>query len=111
MIEFVILLGVIGGWLVMTSTLFLMLAFGKMWGLVGVLFLVSFIVMNQNWKVRYMRTIVDAAPRAKELARHIFEMNELILLSSYIMSLVLYTVIQKYVEIVVKFPHPLGPVG
>ena len=104
MIEFVILLGLIGGWLVMTSTLFLMLAFGKMWGLLGVIFLVGFIVINQRWKVRYMRAIMDATPRAKELARHIFEMNELILLSSYLMSLILYTVIQKYIEIVVKFP-------
>ena len=104
MIEFVILLGLIGGWLVMTSTLFLMLAFGKMWGLLGVIFLVGFIVINQRWKVRYMRAIMDATPRAKELARHIFEMNELILLSSYVMSLILYTVIQKYIEIVVKFP-------
>jgi len=104
MMEFVILLGLIGGWLVMTSTLFLMLAFGKMWGLAGVPLLVGFLIVNQHWKVRYMRAIVDATPRAKELARHIFEMNELILLSSYIMSLILYTVIQKYVEIVVKFP-------
>ena len=104
MMEFVILLGLIGGWLVMTSTLFLMLAFGKMWGLAGVPLLVGFLIVNQHWKVRYMRAIVDATPRAKELARHIFEMNELILLSSYIMSLILYTIIQKYVEIVVKFP-------
>ncbi|WP_297534471.1 hypothetical protein [Thermococcus sp.] len=111
MIEFVILLGIIGGWLVMASTLFLMLAFGKMWGLVGILILVGFIMMNQRWKIRYMRAIVDATPRAKELARHIFEMNELILLSSYLMSLVLYTVIQKYVEIVIKLPHPIHPVG
>lgn len=32
MIEFVIALGLVGGWLTMTSTLFLMLGFGKMWG-------------------------------------------------------------------------------
>ncbi len=31
-------------------------------------------------------------------------MNELILLSSYILGLVLYEVIQKYVEIVIKAP-------
>ncbi|WP_297501353.1 hypothetical protein [Thermococcus sp.] len=111
MIEFVIVLGLIGGWLLMATTLFLMLAFGKVWGLIGVLFLVSFLVVNQKWKARYMKAIVDATPRAKELARHIFEMNELILLSSYLMSLVLYTLIQKYVEIVVKLPYPMGPVG
>ena len=111
MIEFVILLGIIGGWLVMASTLFLMLALGKTWGLVGVIFLVGFIMINQRWKVRYMKAIVDATPRAKELARRIFEMNELILLSAYLMSLVLYTVIQKYVEIVIKLPHPIHPVG
>ena len=111
MIEFVILLGLIGGWLVMASTLFLMLAFGKMWGLAGIVFLVGFIMINQSWKVRYMRAIVDATPRAKELARHIFEMTELILLSSYLMSLVLYTVIQKYIDIVIKIPHPIHPVG
>lgn len=111
MIEFVIVLGLIGGWLVMATTLFLMLAFGKIWGLLGVFLLVGFLMINQRWKARYMRTIVDATPRAKELARHIFEMNELILLSSYVMSLVLYTVIQKYVEIVIKLPHPIHPVG
>ncbi|WCN28440.1 hypothetical protein [Thermococcus kodakarensis] len=104
MIEFVIALGLVGGWLTMTSTLFLMLGFGKMWGLAGVLILVGFILINQKLKRKYMQTIVNATPRAKELARHIFEMNELILLSSYVLGLVLYEVIQKYVEIVIKAP-------
>ena len=108
MIEFVILLGVIGGWIIVASTLFLMLALGKAWGLAGVLLLVAIIQINGRLKARYMGTIVDATPRAKELARHIFEMNELILLSSYIISIALYEVIQKYVEIIIKFPHALG---
>ena len=36
MIKFVILLGLIGGWVIFASTLFLMLALGKMWVLLGV---------------------------------------------------------------------------
>ncbi|MDI3475017.1 MAG: hypothetical protein PWQ79_203 [Thermococcaceae archaeon] len=104
MIEFVILLGIAGGWLTLASTLFIMLGLGKMWGLAGILFMVGFLLINQNLKSRYMKTIVDASPRAKELASHIFEMNELIIISSYIISLVLYTVIQKYIEIVIRFP-------
>ena len=108
MIEFVILLGAIGGWVVVVSTLFLMLALGKMWGLVGVLIAVGFIMVNQYLKMKYMKTIVDATPRAKEIAAHIFEMNELILLSSYVVSLLLYEGIQAYVEIIIKFPHALG---
>ncbi len=108
MIEFVILLGVIGGWIIVASTLFLMLALGKAWGLAGVLLLVAAIQINHWLKKKYMRAIVDATPRAKAIAAHIFEMNELILLSSYLVSVVLYVVIQKYVEIVIKFPHALG---
>jgi len=108
MIEFVILLGVIGGWIVVASTLFLMLALGQIWGLVGVFLLVGFILVNQSLKRKYMGRIVDATPRAKDIAAHIFEMNELILLSSYIASLLLYEGIQKYVEIIIKFPHALG---
>lgn len=104
MIEFVILLGVIGGWIIMASTLFLMLALGKMWGLVGVLLLVMAIQINHWLKGKYMHAIVDATPRAKAIAAHIFEMNELMLLSSYVVSLVLYETVQKYVEIVVKIP-------
>lgn len=104
MIEFVILLGIAGGWLTLASTLFIMLGLGKMWGLAGILFMVGFLLINQNLKSRYMKTIVDASPRGKELASHIFEMNELIIISSYIISLVLYTVIQKYIEIVIRFP-------
>ncbi|NJE02669.1 hypothetical protein [Thermococcus sp. MV11] len=108
MIEFVILLGVIGGWIIVASTLFLMLALGQTWGLVGVALLVGFILINHSLKRKYMRTIVDATPRAKAIAAHIFEMNELILLSSYLVSLILYEGIQKYVEIIIKFPHALG---
>ncbi|WP_297521153.1 hypothetical protein [Thermococcus sp.] len=108
MIEFVILLGVIGGWIVVVSTLFLMLALGQIWGLIGVFIAVGFILVNQSLKRKYMRTIVDATPKAKAIAAHIFEMNELILLSSYVVSLLLYAGIQKYVEIVIKFPHALG---
>ncbi|ASI98728.1 hypothetical protein [Thermococcus celer] len=108
MIEFVILLGVIGGWVIVASTLFLMLALGKMWGLAGVLLLILAIQINHWLKGKYMRAIVDATPRAKAIAAHIFEMNELILLSSYLISVVLYVVIQKYVEIVIKVPHVMG---
>jgi len=108
MIEFVILLGVVGGWVIVASTVFLMLAFGEMWGLSGVFLVVASILINQWLKKRYMQTIVDATPRAKEIASHIFEMNELILLSSYIASLFLYEGIQKYVEIVIRFPHMGG---
>ncbi|WP_297070040.1 hypothetical protein [Thermococcus sp.] len=104
MIEFVILLGVIGGWIIVASTLFLMLAMGKMWGLAAVLLLVLAIEINHRLQERYMETIVNATPRAKEIAAHIFEMNELMLLSSYVVSLVLYETVQKYVEIVVKIP-------
>ncbi|ASJ09594.1 hypothetical protein A3L11_10270 [Thermococcus siculi] len=108
MIEFVILLGVIGGWIVVASTLFLMLALGQIWGLIGVFLLVGFILVNHSLKAKYMSTIVDTTPKAKAIAAHIFEMNELILLSSYIASLLLYEGIQKYVEIIIKFPHALG---
>ncbi len=110
MIEFVILLGVIGGWVIVASTLFLMLALGKMWGGLagGVLLLILAIQINHWLKGKYMRAIVDATPRAKAIAAHIFEMNELILLSSYLISVVLYVVIQKYVEIVIKVPHVMG---
>ncbi|NJE05440.1 hypothetical protein E3E36_04640 [Thermococcus sp. M36] len=108
MIEFVILLGVIGGWIIVASTLFLMLALGQTWGLAGILLLVASIQINNTLKRRYMSTIVNATPRAKAIAAHIFEMNELILLSSYIASLLLYEGIQKYVEIVIKFPHMPG---
>ena len=111
MIEFVILLGVIGGWIIVASTLFLMLALGKMWGLVGVLLLIGGIQINSILKRKYMKAIVDATPRAKEIAAHIFEMNELIMLSSYLVSMALYVVIQKYVEIVIKLPRPIHPVG
>jgi len=108
MIEFVILLGVIGGWIIVASTLFLMLALGKTWGLLGILLLVASIQINNWLKRKYMRAIVDATPRAKAIAAHIFEMNELILLSSYLVSLLLYEGIQKYVEIIIKFPHMVG---
>lgn len=108
MIGFVILLGVIGGWVILASTLFLMIALGKMWGLAGVLLLVLAIQTNHWLKGKYMRAIIDATPRAKAIASHIFEMNELILLSSYLISIVLYVVIQKYVEIVIKFPDMVG---
>ncbi len=104
MMELVIVLGLVGGWIVMTSTLFLMLAFGKMWGLAGIPLLVGFLMINQRWRIRYMQAIVDATPRAKELARHIFEMNELIILSSYAAALFLYAVVQEYIEVVVKVP-------
>ena len=108
MIEFVILLGLIGGWIILASTLFLMLALGKMWGLLGVLLMVFSIQLNQLLKRKYMKAVVDYSPRAKEIALHIFEMNELILLSSYLVSIALYEVIQKYIEIVIKFPHISG---
>ncbi|CAD5244638.1 hypothetical protein [Thermococcus camini] len=108
MIEFVILLGVIGGWIIVASTLFLMLALGKTWGLAGVLLLVAAIQINHWLKEKYMHAIVDATPRAKAIAAHIFEMNELILLSSYLVSLLLYEGIQKYVEIIIKFPGMVG---
>ncbi len=108
MIEFVILLGVIGGWIIVASTLFLMLALGKMWGLAGILLLVISVQINNTLKRKYMETIVNATPRAKAIAAHIFEMNELILLSSYIASLLLYEGIQKYVEIIITFPRPMG---
>ncbi|WP_297464553.1 hypothetical protein [Thermococcus sp.] len=108
MIEFVILLGVVGGWIVVASTLFLMLALGRIWGILGVFLTVGFILINQSLKGKYMEKIVDATPKAKDIAAHIFEMNELILLSSYVVSLLLYEAIQKYVEIIIKFPHALG---
>ncbi|WP_456367742.1 hypothetical protein [Thermococcus sp.] len=111
MIEFVILLGVIGGWFIAITTLIIMLVFGKMWGLAGVLLLILGVELNKLLKKKYMDVIVSSSPRAREVARHIFEMNELIILSSYLVSLVLYIVVQKYVEIIVKLPHPLTPVG
>ena len=49
-----------------------------------------------------MKAVVDYSPRTKELAAHIFEMNELIIMSSYVIAL--YVVIQKYVEIMIKLP-------
>ncbi|ASJ11041.1 hypothetical protein A3L12_06875 [Thermococcus sp. P6] len=108
MIEFVVFLGVIGGWVIFASTLFLMLALGKIWGLAGLLLLLPALEVNRWLKRKYMRAILDATPRAKAIASHIFEMNELILLSSYIISTILYVVIQKYVEIVLKFPRVGG---
>ncbi|ASJ02598.1 hypothetical protein A3L09_04650 [Thermococcus profundus] len=104
MIEFVILLGVIGGWFIAATTLLLMLVFGKMWGLLGVFLLVLGVELNKFLKRRYMGVIVSNSPRAREVARHIFEMNELIILSSYAAALFLYIVVQKYVEIVIKVP-------
>ncbi len=85
-----------------------MLALGPLWGLAGVFLAVGFILVNQSLKGKYMVTIVDATPKARAIAAHIFEMNELILLSSYIASLLLYAGIQKYVDIIIKFPHALG---
>jgi len=55
-----------------------------------------------------MKTIVDATPRAKAIATHIFEMNELILLSSYVIALLLYAFVQQYVQIVIKVPPNLN---
>ncbi|MBO8175562.1 MAG: hypothetical protein H0Z18_09920 [Thermococcus sp.] len=104
MIEFVILLGLIGGWLIFASTLFLMLALGKMWGLFGIILLIAGIEINHKLKAKYMKAVMDYSPRAKELATYIFEMNELILISSYIIALALYVIIQKYVEIMIKIP-------
>ncbi|WP_010478529.1 hypothetical protein [Thermococcus zilligii] len=104
MIEFVILLGVLGGWFISIITLILMLVFGKMAGLLGVFLLVLGIELNKFLKKNYMDAVVSNSPRAKEIARHIFEMNELMLLSSYVASLFLYEVIQKYVEIVINVP-------
>lgn len=46
MIEFVIVFGFVGGWLIMILMFFLMFGFGKMWGLVGVLIFVGFILIN-----------------------------------------------------------------
>ena len=105
MIEFVILLGVIGGWFIAVTTLIVMLVFGKMWGLLGIAVLILGIELNKLLKRRYNELVVLGSPKAKELARHIFEMNELIILSSYAASLFLYVVIQKYVEIVIKVPQ------
>ncbi|WP_457753044.1 hypothetical protein [Thermococcus sp.] len=104
MIEFVILLGIIGGWLIFASTLFLMLALGKMWGLLGITLLIAGIEINHKLKTKYMKAVMDYSPRAKELAMHIFEMNELILMSSYVIALALYAVLQKYIEIMIKLP-------
>jgi len=108
MIEFVVFLGVIGGWVIVASTLFLMLALGRMWGLAGLPLLLLALEVNRWLKRKYMRAILDATPRAKAIASHIFEMNELILLSSYMISTILYVVIQRYVEIVLKFPRVGG---
>ena len=104
MIEFVILLGVIGGWFIAATTLIVMLVFGKIWGLSGVLLLVLGVELNKFLKRRYMDVVVSNSPRTKEVARHIFEMNELIILSSYAASLFLYAVIQKYIQVVIKTP-------
>jgi len=104
MIKFVILLGLIGGWVIFASTLFLMLALGKMWVLLGVVWLIAGIEINHWLKARYMKAVVDYSPRTKELAAHIFEMNELIIMSSYVIAIALYVVIQKYVEIMIKLP-------
>lgn len=104
MMEFVVLAGIVGGWFVMTSTLFLMLAFGREWGLLGVFVLVAIIEINKWLKRRYMVTLRGATEREEDLALHMFEMNELITMSAYAMSLFLYYVIQKYIEITVMFP-------
>ena len=104
MIEFVILLGVIGGWFIATTTLIAMLIFGKMWGLVGVPLLVLGVELNKFLKRRYMDVVVSSSPRARGIAKHIFEMNELIILSSYAAALFLYIVVQKYVEVIIKVP-------
>ncbi|ASJ00900.1 hypothetical protein [Thermococcus gorgonarius] len=104
MIEFVILLGVIGGWFIAVTTLIVMLVFGKMWGLLGVFLMVLGVELNKFLKRKYMDVVVSNSPWAREVARHIFEMNELIILSSYAASLFLYEVIQKYVEIVINVP-------
>lgn len=104
MIEFVILLGVIGGWFIAVTTLILMLVFGKMWGLLGIPLLILGIELNKILKRKYNEVVVLTSPKAKELARHIFEMNELIMLSSYAAALFIYIVIQKYVQIVIKTP-------
>lgn len=104
MIEFVILLGVIGGWFIATTTLMVMLIFGKMWGLLGIPLLVLGVELNKFLKRRYMNVIVSNSPRAREIAKHIFEMNELIILSSYAAALFLYMVVQKYIEVVIKVP-------
>ncbi|NJF24306.1 hypothetical protein [Thermococcus sp. Bubb.Bath] len=104
MIEFVILLGVIGGWFIAVTTLIVMLLFGKMWGLLGIAVLILGIELNKLLKRRYNELVVLGSPKAKELARHIFEMNELIMLSSYAAALFMYVVIQKYIQVVIKTP-------
>ncbi|WP_048152530.1 hypothetical protein [Palaeococcus ferrophilus] len=108
MMEFVVLAGIVGGWLVMTSTLFLMLAFGRDWGILGVFLLVAVIEINKWLKNRYLGSFRGATTREEDLALHMFEMNELIAMSSYATSLFLYYVIQKYIEITVVFPGRQG---
>ncbi len=105
MMEFVIILGVVGGWVILISTLAVMLLFGKMWGLLGIVLLVIGIEVNKRLKRKYMSVIVDYSPNAKALARHIFEMNELIMISSYVATLFIYMAVQQYVQVVVKIPH------
>jgi len=104
MIEFVILLGITGGWIIFGTTLMLMLVFGKIWGLLGLTLLVAGVELNKFLKKRYTGVIVSNSPRAGEIARHIFEMNELILLSSYPAALFLYSLIQKYIEVRIRIP-------
>ncbi len=105
MIEFVIILGIVGGWTIVMSTLGAMLLFGKMWGLLGVVLLVLGIEVNKRLKKKYMNVIVNYSANAKALAKHIFEMNELIMISSYVAALFIYIAIQQYVQVVVSIPH------
>lgn len=105
MIEFVIILGIVGGWTIVISTLGAMLLFGKMWGLLGVLLLILGIEVNKRLKRKYMNVIVDYSANAKALAKHIFEMNELIMISSYVAALFIYIAVQQYVQVAVNIPH------
>ncbi len=104
MIEFVIFLGITGGWIIFGTTLILMLVFGKIWGLLGLALLIAGIELNKFLKRKYTGVIVSNSPRAREIARHIFEMNELIILSSYPAALFLYSLIQKYIEVRIMIP-------